>query len=112
MLTYKIEELEEKAIRLFDKISSLNLDINIKIEDGFSQVGGGSMPIEVMKTKVISIVPNNLSVSKLEKQMRLSDSHIIGKIYDNKYILDVRTIFDDEFDIIANEIHNIIDKCF
>lgn len=112
MLTYKIEELEEKAIRLFNKISSLNLDINIKIEDGFSQVGGGSMPVEVMKTKVISIVPNNLSVSKLEKQMRLSDSHIIGKIYDNKYILDIRTIFDDEFDIIANEINHIIDKCF
>ena len=112
MLTYKIEELEEKAVRLFNKISSLNLDINIKIEDGFSQVGGGSMPIEVMKTKVISIVPNNISVSKLEKQMRLSDSHIIGKIYDNKYILDIRTIFEDEFDIIANEIHHIIDKCF
>ena len=70
------------------------------------------MPIEVMKTKVISIVPNNISVSKLEKQMRLSDSHIIGKIYDNKYILDIRTIFEDEFDIIANEIHHIIDKCF
>lgn len=112
MLTYKIEELEEKAIRLFNKISNLNLDINIKIEDGFSQVGGGSMPIEVMKTKVISIVPNNLSVSKLERQMRLSDNHIIGKIYNNKYILDIRTIFEDEFDIIANEIRHIIGKCF
>ena len=110
MLTYKIEELEQKAIKLFNKISSLNLDINIKIEDGLSQVGGGSMPTEVMKTKVISIVPNNISVSNLERKMRLSKSHIIGKIYDNKYILDIRTIFEDEFDIIVNEINNIVNK--
>ena len=101
---------EEKAIKLFNKISSLNLDINIKIEDGLSQVGGGSMPTEVMKTKVISIVPNNISVSNLERKMRLSKSHIIGKIYDNKYILDIRTIFEDEFDIIVNEINNIVNK--
>lgn len=110
MLTYKFEELEQKAIKLFNKISSLNLDINIKIEDGLSQVGGGSMPTEVMKTKVISIVPNNISVSNLERKMRLSKSHIIGKIYDNKYILDIRTIFEDEFDIIVNEINNIVNK--
>ena len=110
MLTYKIEELEQKAIKLFNKISSLNLDINIKIEDGLSQVGGGSMPTEVMKTKVISIVPNNISVSNLERKMRLSKNHIIGKIYDNKYILDIRTIFEDEFDIIVNEINNIVNK--
>lgn len=110
MLTYKIEELEQKSIKLFNKISSLNLDINIKIEDGLSQVGGGSMPTEVMKTKVISIVPNNISVSNLERKMRLSKSHIIGKIYDNKYILDIRTIFEDEFDIIVNEINNIVNK--
>ena len=110
MLTYKFEELEQKAIKLFNKISSLNLDINIKIEDGLSQVGGGSMPTEVMKTKVISIVPNNISVSNLERKMRLSKNHIIGKIYDNKYILDIRTIFEDEFDIIVNEINNIVNK--
>ena len=104
MLTYKIEELEEKVKTLFDKINVLNLDANICIEDGLSQVGGGSMPLETIKTKVIAITPNNMNVSTLEQRLRLGEGHIIARVYDNKYILDVRTIFDDEYDIIINEL--------
>ena len=29
-------------------------------------------------------------------------------IYDNKYILDVRTIFEEEFEIIANELKKVL----
>lgn len=104
MLTYKIEELEAKANNLYNMIVGLNLDININIEDGLSQVGGGSMPLETINTKVISITPNNINVSTLEKKLRLSDSHIIARVYDNKYVLDVRTIFEDEFEDIVNEL--------
>ncbi|MGX4600882.1 L-seryl-tRNA(Sec) selenium transferase [Faecalimicrobium sp. JNUCC 81] len=108
MLTLNKSELEEKALNLFNKVNKLNLDINISIEDGFSQVGGGSMPIEVIKTKVIAITPNKINVSTLEKRLRLSESHIVARIYDNKYILDVRTIFEDEFDVIASELENAL----
>ncbi|MEG2789409.1 MAG: L-seryl-tRNA(Sec) selenium transferase [Romboutsia sp.] len=106
MLTYNMSELEGKSLDLFNRIKKLNLDINIEIEDGFSQVGGGSMPIEVIKSKVIAITPNKINVSTLEKSLRLSEAHIIARIYDNKYILDVRTIFEDEFDSIVNELKN------
>ncbi|HSQ89264.1 L-seryl-tRNA(Sec) selenium transferase [Romboutsia sp.] len=104
MLTYKIEELQEKADTLLNKIKVLNLDASIKIEDGFSQVGGGSMPLETIKTKVIAITPNKMNVSALERILRVSESHIVARVYDNKYVLDVRTIFEDEYDIIVNEL--------
>ncbi|MEG1311281.1 MAG: L-seryl-tRNA(Sec) selenium transferase, partial [Romboutsia sp.] len=83
MLTYNMSELEGKSLDLFNRIKKLNLDINIEIEDGFSQVGGGSMPIEVIKSKVIAITPNKINVSTLEKSLRLSEAHIIARIYDN-----------------------------
>ncbi len=67
MLTYKIEELEVKANKLFEKITALNLNASINIEDGFSQVGGGSMPLETISTKVIAITPEHMNVSSLEK---------------------------------------------
>lgn len=108
MLTYKIEELEEKAKKLLNMINKLNLEADICIEAGLSQVGGGSMPLETIKTKVISITPNNMNVSTLEKKLRLGEANIIARVYDNKYILDVRTIFDDEYEIIVNE----LDKAF
>lgn len=108
MLTYTTEELEMKANTLFKKIEALNLNATINIEDGLSQVGGGSMPLETIKSKVIAITPNEINVSTLEKKLRLSDSYIIARVYDNKYVLDVRTIFEDEFDIVAKELSNAL----
>lgn len=108
MLTYTIEELHKKVKKLFNLLNDLNLDAKISIEDNFSQVGGGSMPIEKLKTFVISIIPNKMSVSSLERKLRLSNSNIIGRIYENKYILDIRTIFEDEFEIIARELNILI----
>ena len=104
MLTYTIEELEEKSNKLFSMISEIDLKATVKINDGYSQVGGGSMPLENIKSKIIEIVPNDISVSSLEKKLRLSEEHIIGRVYDNKYTLDIRTIFEDEFDVIVAEL--------
>lgn len=108
MLTYSTEELEEKAKALYSKLEKLSEYANIKIEDGLSQVGGGSMPLETMKSKVIAITPNNMNVSMLEKKLRLSDSHIIARVYEDKYVLDIRTIFEDEFDTLAKEIEKAL----
>lgn len=107
MLTYKIDELEEKANNLLNKIKELKIDAKVCVEDGLSQVGGGSMPLETIKSKVVAITPNNMNVSTLERRLRLSNAHIIARVYENKYILDVRTIFEDEYDLIINELKNI-----
>ena len=108
MLTYTMDEIDDKANRLLEEINKYKLDATITIEDSLSQVGGGSMPLETMDSKCIQIVPNNMSVARLEKGLRLSTSHIIGRIKDNKYSMDVRTIFDDEFETIAKELANIL----
>ena len=108
MLTYSMCDLEAKANNLYSKIIEKNIDAMVSIEDGLSQVGGGSMPLETIKSKVIAIVPNKINVSTLEKRLRLSSSHIIGRVYNDKYMLDIRTIFEDEFDIIAKELKNVL----
>ncbi|WP_100065520.1 L-seryl-tRNA(Sec) selenium transferase [Miniphocaeibacter massiliensis] len=107
MLSYSIEELETRIKILLNKISNKNLDIEISIENEFSTIGGGSMPGEVIPSKVLVISTNKLSVSKLEEKLRLSKSHIIGRIKEDRYMLDIRTIQDDEFDIIANELESL-----
>ncbi|WP_038299481.1 L-seryl-tRNA(Sec) selenium transferase [Metaclostridioides mangenotii] len=104
MLLYSYEELAERAEILYTKIKSSNIDADVSMEDGLSQVGGGSMPLETMKSRVITISPKSISISELEKRLRLSDSHIIARVYDDKYVLDVRTIFEDEFGVVAQEI--------
>lgn len=108
MLTYSLDELKAKAKNFLDMLNKLKLNIDIRLQRGFSQVGGGSMPIEKMDTYLISLRPNNISVSSLEEKLRLSNSHIIGRISEGRYLLDVRTIFDNQFEIIAKEIKNAL----
>lgn len=108
MLTYSTKELEEKANTLYSKIEYLNKYANIRIEDGLSQVGGGSMPLETIDSKVIAITPNDINVAQLEKKLRLSDAHIIARVYDDKYVLDSRTIFEDEFEVVKNELEKAL----
>lgn len=104
MLTYSKDELNDKAKKFYKMIENQNLDADVKIEEGHSQVGGGSMPLETIDTKVITIVPNNMGVSELEERLRLSEDSIIARVYDNKYVLDVRTIFDDELEVISKQL--------
>ena len=62
------------------------------------------MPLEKLDTYTVVIKPNKFSVSYLEKRLRNSESHIIGRVNEDKYILDVRTIDEEEFDFIIKEL--------
>lgn len=108
MLTYTYEELKKKAEILYSTIKSEleknNLSLDISVEDCKGQVGGGSMPTEELNSVAVAIKPSNMGVSKFEEKLRLSDSHIIARVYDDKYVLDVRTIFEEQFEEIAGEI--------
>ena len=104
MITCSLKELDEKAGILLNKIQELNIDADIQKEKNVSQVGGGSMPLEKLDTYTVTIKPNKFSVSYLEKRLRKSEAHIIGRINEDKYILDVRTIEENEFDLIVKEL--------
>lgn len=107
MLTYTKEELFKKAKGLQREINNyieVADNINIEIEECKGQVGGGSMPTEELDSYAVTISSNNISVSQIEKALRLSDKHIIARVYEDKYILDVRTIFEEEFRDIAIEL--------
>lgn len=112
MLTYTKEELKLKAEKLKDVISnkfggSSDL-LDIYLEDCKGQVGGGSMPTEELDSVGVVIKPKNISLNKLEEELRLGKYHIIARIYDEKYVLDVRTIFDDQFEEIAEAVYNAL----
>ncbi len=104
MLSLTIEEIEEKAKVLYDLLAD-NIDCeNCKIEivDDYSEVGGGSLPLEKMPTKCIMLTLNNLSVSRFEKALREYDIPIITRVYKDRIYIDLRTIREDEYKIVVD----------
>ena len=108
LITKDIKEIEESAIKLYEKLSNLKDAADIKVEDTLSQIGGGSLPTEKIKSKCISIVPKNISTASLEEQLRLNENPVVARISDDKLIIDMRCILEDEIEILAEKIINIL----
>lgn len=109
MLTISLEELEEKAIDLEKEIKRLEVskDLNIQIEDSYSEVGGGSLPLVQLPSKVIAIKSSLFSTQKMEVFLRKSKVSIISRVYKDKLYLDLRSIRKDEYGIIVDAIENM-----
>ena len=108
LITKDIKEIEESAKKLYAKLSNLKDAADIKVEDTLSQIGGGSLPTEKIKSKCISIVPKNISTASLEEQLRLNENPVVARISDDKLIIDMRCILEDEIEILAEKIINIL----
>lgn len=65
------------------------------------QVGGGSVPTQLLDAWAVAIDPGRLSVDQLEEKLRLRPLPIIGRITHEQYILDVRTLMERDFPYIA-----------
>ncbi|AKL95125.1 L-seryl-tRNA(Sec) selenium transferase SelA [Clostridium aceticum] len=106
MLTESITSLAERAQKLYSILSSVGLSIEIK--EDFSQVGGGSLPLEKLPTKVIAIKPSHLSVSRLEEKLRNYRIPIITRIQEDQLIIDLRTIKEEDYGVINEALKDAI----
>lgn len=106
MLSMSLDELDFRAQRLYDGLTRRIEDerCKVKIVDDYSEVGGGSLPLERIPTKCIMISLNDMDVNKFEKFLREYDIPIITRIYKDNVYIDLRTVRDDEFDIIIDGI--------
>lgn len=105
MMTITRDELIEKASSFMEETKSGK--IHIQLKNGFSQVGGGSMPTEEIPTVLMSISIDHLSAHSLEEKLRLCPDHIVGRIQDNEYLLDPRTLQDRDYPLVKKQLENI-----
>lgn len=112
MLTMSLEEIEKKAIELKSRIDGKVSDdkLKIEIEDNFSEVGGGSLPLEKLPTKCIVLTLDNLSTQEFENNLRKFHIPIITRLYRDRVYLDLRTIREEEFDMVAEGLKFALNK--
>ena len=75
-----------------------------------SRPGGGSYPDLKLPTCAVTIQPRQISVSALEKELRAATPPVIGRIEDNRYIIDPRTIQAGQEEILINTLTTILNK--
>ena len=108
LITKDLKEIEKNTNDLFNKIEKLKDVADINVEDTLSQLGGGSLPAERIKSKSVTIMPKNISTQSLEAKLRAGKNPVVGRISEEKLILDMRTVLEDEIDILAQKLIDIL----
>jgi len=103
MLFTSVEDLEKRALNLQSKLQEY---CKCEIIKTSTVIGGGTTPNKKIPTIALSISFKNYKANKLEKLFR--EHNIIGRIENDKYLLDFRSIQECELEIIEKTIIKIL----
>lgn len=98
---------KKRAQNLRNKLKNQNVNLEIKIEKDYSIVGGGAMPSEKIDTYVLKLKSDIYSAEEIEKRLRENPVPIITRIYNGEVYMDLRTIFDRDFNLIADSLKKL-----
>jgi len=68
----------------------------LSLEDSVSQIGSGALPTEQIPTKVIAIRHAQMGAEKIAQRFRTANPPILGRVREDRFLLDLRAIFDPE----------------
>jgi L-seryl-tRNA(Ser) seleniumtransferase len=109
MLACPLEEIKKKAAGLFRRLKRRCSDYyEIGMEDDFSQAGGGSLPLQQIPTRVVTLVPRSFSVADLDARLRKFQPPVVARASQERLIIDVRTIFPSEIPIIVEALEKVV----
>ena len=107
MMTEPLASIKGRADRLYEVINKVNR-LHVSVEDGHSQIGGGTLPLQNLPTRIIKIKSDKLSVSELEERLRNGKPPVIIRVHKDHVCLDVRTIRPEDLEPLINVFKEII----
>jgi len=113
MLTRSSEELKKSAESLLAAIQkeACNIEnIEAEVEETEDVVGGGSAPAAVLKGYSVAVNIEGISAQELERRLRTDALPVIVRINHDRVLFDVRTLTEEEYQIIAKRLKKISEE--
>ncbi|WP_312811381.1 L-seryl-tRNA(Sec) selenium transferase [Sedimentibacter sp.] len=105
------DELLNTANLLYDRlIKTSGNKCEVIIEDCQSQIGGGSLPLERIESISLSFKPLNITTASLENKLRHLETPIIGRVVNDRLIIDLRTVLQGEEEVISEAFKCIFEE--
>jgi L-seryl-tRNA(Ser) seleniumtransferase len=103
-------ELKGMANRLrtsiLRRVTSNTLEVAVQSEQ--SQVGGGSLPGEILPTFCVALRSQEVSAEELSRRLRLHTPAIFGRIKHDTLLLDSRTLESEEILLVAQAVASVL----
>lgn len=102
MIATDQKTLEDRAQGLVKALrANIPESIEVEIMDGSSMVGGGALPTQTLPTKLVAISSKEASAARLEAHFREYVPPIIGRVEQELFLLDTRTLQPGDEEVIV-----------
>lgn len=102
MLTLAPAVIERRAQRLADAVSEAGgAHLSACLVDGDSRVGGGALPSEALPSRCVAVEVDGMGPDALAAALRTTDPPVIGRIENDRFLLDPRCVADEEIPLVA-----------
>ena len=102
MLSAPYAEIAGRARRMVRRLRrAAPAVVTLSLSDGFSQAGGGTLPLLNLPTRLIEVGVSGLTPNEIEAALRNAEVPVIGRISKGAFLLDPRTILDADLDNLA-----------
>jgi len=97
MITAPVHDVGRRARRLRRQVQTvIGGDWTVNVRPDVSEVGAGALPLTKIPTQVVSIHSARISAAEIEQRFRRQDPAVLGRIQQDRFLLDMRMIQDHE----------------
>jgi L-seryl-tRNA(Ser) seleniumtransferase len=102
MLSVNADELARRGRSMARRLRRHLPDgVTVTLQAGVSMVGGGALPLVQLPTTLLAVTAAGRSAGDIELAMRRAETPVIGRIARGVFLLDVRTLMDDDLPLVA-----------
>jgi L-seryl-tRNA(Ser) seleniumtransferase len=104
-----MNEIRSRCERLKESLTVvLPAEASIAVEEDSSEVGSGSLAAVSVPTWVVSLAISSIHAEEMARKLRVAQTPVFGRIKEQKFLLDGRTIRDDEVELVAESFKEIL----
>ena len=105
MIAQGRKELESRAISLQKAVGHM-----ASVEEAWSTIGGGSLPGETLPSWAVTIDASGVEggAEALSRLLRSADPAVIGRIEDERVVLDPRTVLPEQDETLARVLAEVV----
>jgi len=93
--TRSLADIDAMGARLLRELhAALGPEFHVSLEDSTAQIGSGALPTEEIPSRVVVVGHDRMSAGQIAERFRRSAPPIIGRIRDDRFLLDLRAVFD------------------
>ncbi len=109
MITSSCKTLRERGERIVKSLSSYRPPkVKLEIVEDISRVGGGAFPRQELPSFSLSITLEGSKITQLANKLRLQAPPILGRIHQEHFYLNLRTIQEEDIPIVIHHLQEVL----